>query len=338
MDLGNFTHHKSLKVEYSGVDLIDIDNFDIPISNVRNLIISQKHIKNKIKKDITGNIFIIDFAAYSHFHFIFDKILQYEFIKNFVKDLKLVLINDKGDNPIKNLKHYKIISDILLIYDINEDDIIHLSYSNEHEYNFSNVYTLTFFHSLFLNKINEDLHFEPWSYKESHKKFLELSINSFSNRINQFIKHLDIEKVFISRKPVNDSLRKSNFAAGRGRIISEDEENQIESFFIDNGYQIVVAEDYGLIDQANLFNSAKNIAMFYSSSLVNIIFCKPNTNVISLALDNSFRCWYDIVAKGLGLNFTENPKHDKYIESLGGNIELFYSNDIIKSLKDLEYL
>lgn len=86
------------------------------------------------------------------------------------------------------------------------------------------------------------------------------------------------EKVFISREKA--FIRK---------IVNEDE---IFSLFKAKGFKKYILEEMPFIEQIALFNQAKIIVAATGSSLINLVFCKPNTTIVEIFQARCEACFY----------------------------------------------
>jgi len=104
------------------------------------------------------------------------------------------------------------------------------------------------------------LYIQPWLLEFVRNKFLSVPMLQEINR-SQFSK-----KVFISRK--DTTLR---------RILNEDE---IFALFANEGFERYELSKMSFLEQVSLFNNADTIVAFHGSGLTNIMFCKPQTQII----------------------------------------------------------
>uniref|UniRef100_UPI0040484AC0 glycosyltransferase family 61 protein n=1 Tax=Algoriphagus sp. TaxID=1872435 RepID=UPI0040484AC0 len=86
------------------------------------------------------------------------------------------------------------------------------------------------------------------------------------------------------------------------RIGSRNVENiiEIEQFFLENGFEIILPHQYTLIEKKEIFSQAKFIACPASSGLTNLIFCQPGTKVLTFM---NFQRVTDLYFSTLAENF-----------------------------------
>ena len=105
------------------------------------------------------------------------------------------------------------------------------------------------------------------------------------------MKNLSIpKKLFISRKK-----------ASSRHIVNEKEVLKIISKY---GYQSILLENYNAIQQANIFNRAKEIIAVHGSGLANIIFCKTNTKILEIDGFEGHKGPYSGISKMMSLHYS----------------------------------
>jgi len=136
----------------------------------------------------------------------------------------------------------------LYLYNSNNSIYDHTppSYVSMHDY---------FFHTVPLCS----LYPSEWFITFLQNKFLPL----IQNKPYDFSK-----KIFISREK-----------AYTRKIINEDE---IFNIFKNLGFKKYILEDMSFLEQIALFNQADTVVAAHGSSLINLLFCKPNTAIIEI--------------------------------------------------------
>lgn len=122
-----------------------------------------------------------------------------------------------------------------------------------------------FFHSIPLCGI----YLSQWLVDFYLKKFLPL----IEHKNYSFSK-----KVFISREKANTR-----------KMLNEDE---VFGFFETYGFKKYFLEEMSVLDQIALFNQAETVIAASGSSLINAIFCKPNTNIVEIFQARCEACFY----------------------------------------------
>lgn len=254
---------------------------------------------------IKDKAFIIDVIGYSHFHFIYDKIAQYEFIKKYIPDLQLYIISSYNfiDKP------GSIVEELKTIYKIPRSNIF--SIDSGERFIFKNLYFIWSTHNDVLTGSFHKEYFDPWQKdREDFKFYIQTIYPLLQERFKEFLE-LPItiyNKYYISRfkQHENSGRNKNEF-----RYISKEDELKLEQFFADIGYKICTAEDLGLIEQIRLYSNASHIAALKSSALVNTIFCSKDTQIIGINLDDEYQVWYDYICLDAGLKYLELPPMTK---------------------------
>ena len=128
-------------------------------------------------------------------------------------------------------------------------------------------------------------------------KYNYLAIDILKESFKDFFNDKKTENIFVSRERYNnkykqqidfyssrDSLsdiEKEAYSMARYRYSDKDE--FIQNIFKNNGYTIVYAEDYSLIEQIKIFSSAKNIAGLSGTWLFNSFWGNKETNVFEIS-------------------------------------------------------
>jgi hypothetical protein len=283
---------------------------DISLQSLQDAYLSDKVEINSETIIFDGPVYLFDITGFAYFHELYDKVLQYEFIKHYIPELRIIPVTN-GD--VHKKKNSSVWFDFFSIYGIEEKDIVTLW--GKQDYVFSEVYNFIFEHNHIMNPFKKDLFswegWDPWANESAYKAYIEISSSSFKKRTEHLFSKEHNKKIFISRKKVNDYRRgqydnDSNFFYSV-RFISEKNEIALEDFFRKIGYEIVIAEDLSLIEQIKLYSSATHVSGIISSGFCNIIFCKPGTKIIPINLDDTMRVWYDSFAEYFGLGYLELP-------------------------------
>ena len=86
------------------------------------------------------------------------------------------------------------------------------------------------------------------------------------------------------------------------RVPSKKDEERIEKFFKESGYEIVDLSDYpSLFDQAKLFNSAKYVVGLAGASFLNTMFCSKQANILVLNTADSYNFPHETYIKYFGV-------------------------------------
>jgi hypothetical protein len=295
------------KSAYGDVKKIFIDDFSFPIYEVSNFIpyrdytpSSQQHEIDKTVS-IKEKVFIIDILGYSHFHFIYDKIAQYEFIKKYIPDLSLYVISN--DYHIE--KDNGALQELTKFYSIPKHKILNIN--SQEAFTFTNVYFVWSTHNRQYSDCFQKEYFDPWQHRDDFSFYIKTIYALLQEKFKDYIapKINKDQKIFISRfKQHEVAGRKSNEA----RYISKDDEIALEKFFESKGYKIYSAEELTLSEQIELYSGSSHVAALKSSALVNTIFCKPETAIIGINLDDEYQVWYDYICIDAGLNYLELPQ------------------------------
>ncbi len=143
--------------------------------------------------------------------------------------------------------------------------------------------------NLGVNKVNaKNFYSRRNTYDDiiSHKP-----VTSITKYINPFIKNKDVKpfkKIYLSRNIVN---KEKDISYGSEDVIQInkklfdriDDEEKIEKYFTDHGFEIVYPENFKTFeDQINFFNEVKTVVSLSGAGLSNAIFMQQGSNVIEL--------------------------------------------------------
>lgn len=297
----------STGLDYDSIEKTWVEGFNYPIYEAKNFNayrdVSLFSPNPRIDKHayIAGKSFIIDIIGYSHFHFIYDKLAQYEFIKQYIPDLEPYIISNKKFIGEKD----GLVDTIKSIYEIPETNVFDID-SGEKLFFESACFIWATHNDIFTGTFHRE-YFDPWKDTKDYDFYVKTIHPLLQKRFSPFIYPYTIpdNKLYISQFQRHEKFGRDQSAT---RYISKDDELMIEQFFKDKGYTIYTAENFDLAHQIRAYSSASHIASIKSSALVNTIFCKPETKIISISLDDEYQVWYDHICNSIGLDYTEVPQ------------------------------
>jgi|688.fasta_scaffold12241_6 hypothetical protein len=262
--------------------------------------------------------FIYNFDNY--FHFIYDTLpylISYNHIKKHIPNIKL-LVNYPTN---QTNKLYNFVTEFLELCDITINDLVFIKdgvqYKNVY---ISNSYT----HDL-------DSNLPPRSeIYDFYRNIVKNCLNTFSDDTPK--------KIYISRRTyLHNNFDNIGTNYTTRRTLSN--ETDLVNFLQTKGYVEVFTENMSTKDKLNLFYNAESIVGSIGGGLCNVLFSKPETNLICLVsptfLDVNYRFIYSLNKVKLKLfnnsYHTEKSKFKKYmrvqskIDGLVG--EIFNIND-----------
>jgi hypothetical protein len=346
----------SLKIE---VEEYLLDGTDLKYYSISNLKLKLNSGLETTK--VYGNSYILEVVEHSHFHHFQDKIGQYEMLKEIVPDLKLVVVGNNYNNypPTDVTAGSLVLEQSLSIYGINKKDLLFLDQTDiwfEKTFYFVKVFN-SFINDTFPGNelLSPFIGKDYYSYNiETAKKIRELYLNGLG---------LKESKIFITRKRVSNIVRTMNdlfektyantateeekeelskkirifgneeYAKKviKERLITEEDEDRLEDFFVSLGYLVIDPYDMTFFNQVQLFNRATHVVSVRGSGLYNTIFCNENANVFIIDLSNEYDFEYKSFAEVATANVYEIPVSRYMIRNTPQN--LFMVNNIIKILK-----
>lgn len=292
-------------------------------------------IEGSPAKKYSGNLFIIQLMEESFFHMMNDMFGQYETIKRFVPDLKIVCIFSSGEH-YKNLKTTRpTTAEILEEYsDVLEEPMV---LTDNYYARFENVFYLN---NAFTPCLAVNTLIQPSN--PGLDDFDEYQSASIKNIANKFKKYrqpgLPTKKIFITRKKENDKLRHfrdilnktvnnkpllseeelfmTTYGQFRGlrtneaitRYIDKEDEAKIENYFFENGYEIIDPGTLTYKEQVFLYSSATHVAGLAGAGMYNTIHCHPSAKVFIINTGDGYNFWHSYFAKSATDNVYETPK------------------------------
>jgi len=346
----------------------EISEYEVPETSIKYYSLSNFEISDNPEletKYIYGNSFIIDIDGYQYFHLFQDKIGQYEFLKRYVKDLRLILVGawDHQYPPSSAIIGSMVVTDALSIYNIKEEDKIFLNresawfektfYANkvfnrflpgespgnnlfgiseeekENYYNY-NIEIAKIIRELYLNRTKQ----------EELKIFVSRKI--MSNMIRKMKSLIDKKESIGLNLEEEDSLNRQMRVFGpedkdaikiiKQRFITEEDEDKLESFFFNKGYRVVEPLNMTFSQQVDLFTRVTHVASVRGSGLYNTIFCNTDVKVFVIDISNEYDFEYRSIINVATENVYEVPVRSPIVHRTPQ--ELFSVENIIRVLEN----
>jgi hypothetical protein len=284
---------------------LDFDFDNLIIYNLKTLD-SQDLIK------YNGQIYLFPmFLPYGHS--LMDVYAQYKILKLKYPNLKPVLFEDSSRGFFA--VHNNISKDLMTI--LNQTEIIDISKNN---YEFEQI--IAFF------DLSETLPIERYvpfceCYMGTEKcgtsewfKYNYLAIDIIRKDFESYIVTNKFRNVFISRERYNKTyLEKIDEFRSQQRYYKD--EKELEDFFRSEGYEIVYAEDYGLIDQIKLFSEAKTIASVAGAGLFNLLWGNEDTKVLEIMTNPLYRYHFKEFGEHVRVNYIQiDSRNDSIKETI----------------------
>jgi hypothetical protein len=275
---------------YDSIDEID-SGIKMPVFKINNLKIINDDSKDILK--IPGKKFLFFLSPYFG-HFMIEGIFQYEFLKNMIKDLQPFFVfaeHEYQTDPEEFLLNY--MTDIVKLHD-GEINMLH--HGNFH---FEEIYfafqDVSAFDRLMYKE--EDRTRFPWFFEEYWESNIDptgkvnvresyglhdiytLGAQIFSSKINEILENDDSypKKIFISRKMTNHKYlfgEEGWKEVGQWRM--SDLEETVEDYFVEHGYEPVLFESMGYMDQLKYLKNADKIGGFAASCFWSFCVCKKD--------------------------------------------------------------
>jgi hypothetical protein len=204
-------------------------------------------------------LFFFIYNTDNYYHFIYDTLpylISFLELKKEINNLKLLMTYpNQGKKDF-----YKFVVEFLELIGISLDDII-IAKSN------------TLYKDIFIsNSYTHDFDSNAPPRKEIYNFFKEIS-----NKVNKTNKNFP-KKIYISRRSWihNDFSNIGTNYTTRRRLENEDE---LVSFLINQGYKEVFTETLSTIEKIELFSNAEEIVGPIGGGICNVLFSKENTKL-----------------------------------------------------------
>ena len=93
-------------------------------------------------------------------------------------------------------------------------------------------------------------------------------------------------------------------------------EKRLEDFFRSEGYEIVYAEEYGLIEQIKLFSEAKTIASVSGAGLFNLLWGSEQTKGIEIMVNLLYRYHFKEFGNYVNINYVQVDSREDSFEEM----------------------
>jgi hypothetical protein len=279
----------------------------------------------------------------SHYHLLLDYVGQYFLLKQRFPKIKPVFITYQHGEKKKLIKdHGKLSRNMYRVLDLagfNCEEIIDLKEFSS--ITFKETCFINVFQNQYLAKVgNKGIASSDMSYASrplkdlfSVKEKLKGSKKFFITRVpeNSYLREIigKTEKYIIKEKL--EYLRSTTFyheSVKHCRRISLDDELFLETFFKNNGYEIINPSDYEFEEQVRIFSSATHIAGLAGAGFINAIFPNQKAKIFILNPNTGYNFDHGSIPKILG--------HDVYyIPELKKESEKSYTVSVKEMIKSL---
>ena len=317
-----------MSIQYEKVEKIDIPGYKRKMFHVSNLTVNTE--SESIGETINGNSFLYFMNDWQYGHVMQDVIGHYEFLRQFVPDLRLIIFsqnkrdsesgklitpnsvvdniierypdcifaNDKDKILIKNIYYlFVTFMDLIRTYDLETNDIIHY-------------------------ESDEDFNYQIWAARFIAEKF----------KPKDPVK--PTRKIYISRS-IADKTYEVEYLSYYKRIRVLENSKLLEDYLESIGYEIILNENLSLDEQAKLYQSASHVITINGTGAYNTIFCKPETNIIFLNIHTEFDWFFDrLTYEVTSNNVLQLPKIHKSFDYDGHAIVVEQLIECLKTIED----
>lgn len=296
-------------ITYSKIEETKFLDFNFNNFNIHNLKINND--TDSITYD--GQVFLFSmFLPYGHS--LMDVYAQYKILKLKYPELRPVLFEDSSRGLFA--KDNNISKDLVDMLDYKEE-IIDISKN-----------TYVFDEAIMFFDVSDTLPIQRYvpfcnCYMGTEScgtsewfKYNYLAIDIITKDLGLHIKSEKFRKIFISREKYNQQYLKI-MEESRSQQRYYKDEKRLEDFLRSKGYEIVYAEDCGLMEQVKLFSEAKTIASVSGSGLFNLLWGNKETKGIEIMVNPLFRYHYKEFGNYVGVNYVQvDSRQDSFEEMI----------------------
>jgi hypothetical protein len=315
-----------IDVGYTSFNQIDIDGYKSKIFEIDSICFNSK----KEQTFIPGKCFLVTIDNWQYAHLIQECIGQYEFIKQYIPDLKIYFLFPADYSQSEEIKSNNVtslvIKDLMEKYGIKDFDVLNYSTGITFE---KTYYIFNFFIKYVKDYVPSGL---PIHNHANEDFSLQLEISRLISKLfnKEKIKNVNKNKIFISKTKSDFAYKgfmkkkeelmntysgdefllklkelqgdnKYNSMEFNNKIRVYDNQDKIENFFKSLGYDVVYNEDIGLFDQINMYHNATHIASINGTGCYNSIFSEKGTKVFMINTHNKFYWFFDhLISDSLG--------------------------------------
>jgi len=210
-----------------------------------------------IKKIETIPVFYFVYNCANYFHWIYDTmpyLYSYFKEKKKIQELKLLINTPNHKDDL-----YPFVYETLNLLGVEKKDLVFLDLETEYE-------TMIIASSLTHNRM---------SLEPPHSSIFSLiSSMKGDNTIRE-------EKIYISRRTWTQ-IKSDNIGTDYTKERMCINEDKVAKLFQNHGYKEIFCENLSMKEKIGLFRSAKFVAGPIGGGMSNVLFCKPDTKVISI--------------------------------------------------------
>lgn len=281
--------------------------------NFNNLSIYDLKINNNTEPRIyKEQVFLFSmFLPYGHS--LMDVYAQYKILKLKYPELRPVLFEDSSRGLLA--QHNNISKDLIKILDYKEKiiDISQNTYIFDEAIMFFDV-SDTLPIQRYVPFCNCHLGTEPCGTSEWFK-YNYLAIDIIRKDLKPYIESKKFRNIFISREKYNQKyLQIMEESRSQQRYYKN--EKRLEDFFRSEGYEIVYAEEYGLIEQIKLFSEAKTIASVSGAGLFNLLWGSEQTKGIEIMVNPLYRYHFKEFGNYVNINYVQVDSREDSFEKM----------------------
>lgn len=315
-----------MSVEYGEIKKIDVEGYTRKIFHVSNLVLNSELEGDA--RTVSGNSFLYFIKNWQYGHVLQDVIGHYEFLKQFIPDLQLLILSkNKGEYGDKDFfTKNAVIDNIIESYPecifVNEDNKILIE----------NIYCLF---GLFMDPIrdvietNEIIH----GHEDPDFKYQFWAAEAIVKKFGPKEPVKPTRKIYISRS-IADPMYEDKFLAYYKKIRVLKNSKLLEDYLESLGYEIILNEKLNIEEQAKLYQSASHVVTINGTGAYNTIFCDPGTTIIFLDIHTEFWWFFDYLTEKLTSNVVKKlPKIQTSYDLQGHPIVV---EQLIACLKEFE--
>lgn len=287
----------SMSIGYREIKRIDVEGYTRKICHISDVVLNSE--LDVSARQIDGNYFIYPIDNWQYGHVLQDVVGHYEFLKQHVPDLKLLILSaNDGDFKSGNfITLSRVIDNIIESYPecvfINKNDKVIIK----------NLYCLFGF---FMNPIhdiadlavtNKPIH----SDKDPDFNYQIFAAKAVAKKFGPKEPVKPTRKIYISRSYA-DTTYEDKFRSYYKRMRVLENSKLLEDYLASLGYEIVLNENLNIEEQAKLYQSASHVVTINGTGAYNTIFCNPGTTIFFLEIHTEFWWFFDLLTSEVTSN------------------------------------
>lgn len=361
----NFDRHKAIEVSCDEVSFLPVRSYQMRgfgVNTIKNLSFKNNSISGKSLTIDDGHAyFVIDLNSInSHYHFLIDSFLTPMYLKINHPELKIKIlaVYQSGNGDVDTYTQLKssLSRTIFSLLDNEVSEIVPIIDLNEYrELKIKKVFFMQTYTNTYLALNDRIRRATPIrgvapsliadtakSVFASYIRPLNLNKKIFMSRSNArkdpefeaiYRKFLSGEKLTMDEVGIVRPLSRGSDLRVKYsyRYISIDDEQLLENFYFNQGFEILDMESLSVYEQISVASESRVIAGLAGAAFVNTLVCNKESDILLLHISDGYVFEHELNSLGSGAN----TYHVPYIDRKSVTKKIFTINKIIDESKDV---